>query len=185
MATHGISYEERADNDYYSTPPEIVEYLLEREKFDNSILEPCVGGGAIANVLTKHGHEVTGIDIVNRGYDNTIIEDFLKHHTKFDGDIITNPPYNIQLKFVKQCLKVGNKVALLLKLQFLETIQRYKEIHSINPPNRVYVFVKRVSCAKNDENKVKTGAFCYCWYIWDNNVKDHNTYVYWIPNHER
>ena len=182
---HGIS-DERVEHDYYSTPSFLTEYLLERETFSQNILEPCVGGGAIADTLTEHGYKVTGIDIIDRGYENTIVQDFLKYDEKFDGDIITNPPYKIQLEFVKQCLKVGRKVALLLKLSFLETINRYDKLHKLNNPDRVYVFVKRVSCYKNN-NMIDTdsGAFAFCWFVWDNIDKSHDTYVYWIPNHEQ
>ena len=37
---------ERANDDYYATPPSAVEALLSCESFNHYILEPAVGGGA-------------------------------------------------------------------------------------------------------------------------------------------
>lgn len=45
LAAKGHSDEERANNDYYCTPPSAVEELLKRETFNHYILEPAVGGG--------------------------------------------------------------------------------------------------------------------------------------------
>lgn len=44
LAASSHSEEERAKNDYYCTPPQAVEELLKREKFNRYILEPAVGG---------------------------------------------------------------------------------------------------------------------------------------------
>lgn len=142
-------------------------------------------GGAIANVLESEGYHVLGMDIVDRGWHSTIIQDFLKYNTFFDGDCISNPPYSIQTEFILKCLKVcTGKIALLLKLNFLETINRYENIFKYNPPNRVYVFVKRIKCLKNGFRDNKGSSVCYCWCVWDNSVNDDNTFLYWIPNHK-
>lgn len=45
----------------------------------------------------------------------------------FEGDIITNPPYKYALEFVERALESvlpGRKVAMFLKLQFLEGQKR-------------------------------------------------------------
>ena len=99
FATHGASNhseEERADLDYYATDPEAVEKLLEVEEFFHYILEPACGGGHIAEVLLKHGHDVLCSDIVDRGYEHqALTTDFLKcgYVPRNSRDIITNPPY--------------------------------------------------------------------------------------------
>lgn len=186
---HGVNKDNttknRANDDYYSTPPEAVEYLLGYEHFCKDILEPCIGGGAIARVLTRHGHQVTGCDLVDRGYPNTIKGDFLKYNKEWTGDIITNPPYNIQTQFILHCLQIcRGKVALLLKLSFLETIGRYEKIFQYNPPHRVYIFVKRINCLKNGVQSTGSSV-CYCWYIWDNCEEYKETVLYWVPNHHK
>ena len=74
----------RVENDYYATNPKAVKMLLTNYTFDAAtILEPCVGGGHIANAIKNfytNEREITGLDLVDRGYPNTIIQDFLKRH---------------------------------------------------------------------------------------------------------
>ena len=60
---------------------------------------------------------------------------------------------------------------MFLKLTFLEGEARYKEIFSQLPPEVVYVFSKRIMCAKNGEfDKMKEGggsAVAYAWFVWE------------------
>lgn len=85
------------------------------------------------------------------------------------GDIVTNPPYKRAKDFVEHALKVvddGRKIAMILKIQFLESQSR-KELFENHPPKYVYVFTKRTLCAKNgDFEKYNSSAVCYCWFIW-------------------
>lgn len=60
--------EARADEDFYATPSEAVEMLLEMEDFGKEIWEPCAGMGHISKVLIDHGHDVKSTDLVNRGF---------------------------------------------------------------------------------------------------------------------
>lgn len=70
---------------------------------------------------------------------------------------------------MKHCLDIvndGAKVAMFLKLTFLEGKERY-EFFKDNPPKVVYVYSSRQICAKNGKfDKCKTNAICYCWYVW-------------------
>lgn len=165
----------RVENDYYATDPRAVETLLQRETFDKNILEPCIGGGHIAKVLEKHGYNVTGMDIIDRGYPNTIIQDFLEYDTPFDGDIVTNPPYGLALPMVQKALDTiptGHKVAMFLRIQFLEGKKRY-EFYQDNPPKAVYVYSGRMGCARNGnfDPSVSTSAMCFCWFVWEKGYK--------------
>ena len=93
----------RVEDDYYATNPEAVKMLLTKYTFDaHTILEPCVGGGHIANAINDFyttKREITGMDLVDRGYPGTIVADFLTYKTdkKYEG-IITNPPYGERLE---------------------------------------------------------------------------------------
>lgn len=126
-------------------PPFAVEKLLEKEQFNHYILKPCVGAGHIADVLKAHGHDVTAIDLIDRGYPNTYVKDFLtttKTDFPMSPDIITNPPYSIATEFVKHCLDISmdsTKIAMLLKIQFLESKKRW-ELFKNNPPKLVKKF---------------------------------------------
>ena len=60
----------------------------------------------------------------------------MQYNGIFNGDIITNPPYKYAKEFVEKALEVipkGNKVAMFLKLQFLEGKARRKMFET-SPP---------------------------------------------------
>lgn len=157
----------REVNDYYATDPKAVELLLEKEKFSSRVLEPSCGEGHISKVLQDEGYKVESHDLVDRGFGT--VKDFFDVE-KFDGDIITNPPYKIALDFVKHSLEIipdGNKVAMFLKIQFLESKSR-RIFFDEFPPKKIYVASSRLICAMNGEfDKYKSSAACYAWFIWE------------------
>ena len=112
------------------------------------------------------------------------IIDFLNFEGKWDGDIITNPPFKYANEFVIKALEVvkeGAKVAMFLKIQFLEGSKRMK-IFKENPPKIVYVASKRYGCSETgefDENGNTGSAICYCWYIWEKGFKG-DPIIKWI-----
>ena len=174
----------RANMDYYATPPIAVEWLLKYEKFSKHVWEPTCGGGHISETLKKHGYHVKSTDKVNRGYTDTVILDFLECTDKFNGDIVSNPPYNMSTPFVLKALELtSGKVAFLMKLQFLETIQRYKKIFVEHPPARVYIFTKRIGCWKNGIDTGAGSAVCYTWTVWDSEYTG-EPIIRWIPNYK-
>ena len=173
--------EERQSEDYYATEPRAVYELLEREKFSDTILEPCVGGGHIARVLEEKGHKVIASDIIDRGFKGTEIRNFLTI-TDNKHDIITNPPYVMCKEFVDHALKIspiGTKIAMFLKLTFLESQSR-RELFYNNPFKTLYVFSQRRNCAKNGEfEKYPSSAVAYGWYVWEKGFKG-NPEIKWI-----
>ena len=85
-------------------------------------------------------------------------------------DIVTNPPYFCADKFIQHALEIsksGTKIAMLFRLAFLEGQKRY-EMFKKYPHERVYVFSKRLNCAKNAEfEKYKSSAIAFAWFIWE------------------
>lgn len=128
--------EERADKDYYATEPAATDWLCRIESFAGPILEPSCGEGHISKVLKSHGYEVVSRDLVDRGYGETA--DFLSSdNTEWGGDVITNPPYAFAKEFVEKALSIiptGHKVAMFLKLTFLEGKKRALLFNSTPPP---------------------------------------------------
>ena len=161
-------------NDYYATEPKAVEILLKNEKFNEHIWEPACGGGHISNVLEQHGYKVKVSDIIDRGYKNTEIIDFLKCGKEdvindFNRDIITNPPYKYAKEFIEKAIelsKKNTKIAMFLKLTFLEGKAR-RELFKKYPPKIVYVFSARVCCGKNGCFNQANNAVAYAWFIWE------------------
>jgi len=169
-------------NDYYATEPKAVEILLENEKFNNPIWECACGEGHISKVLETHGYTVISTDLIYRGYGEKEPFDFLNETLEdFNGDIITNPPYKFAQEFVEiaiETVKEGHKVAMFLKLTFLEGKSR-KKLFEKYPPKTVYVFSSRVCCGKNGVFNSKNNAVAYAWFIWIKGFKG-NTVIKWV-----
>lgn len=171
--------EEREANDYYATEPKATELLLNEVQFAHDILEPACGEGHMSKVLEAHGYNVSSYDLIDRGYGQQA--DFMQIE-KWGGDIITNPPYKYAKEFVLHALEIisdGNKVAMFLKIQFLETKSR-RELFEKYPPKTVYVASGRLACAKNGEfGSHSPRAMCYAWYVWEKGYHG-DTVLKWI-----
>lgn len=164
------SEQEREKYDFYATDPMALEKLLKLESFQN-VWECACGQGHLSEVLKKNFIHGKSSDYVNRGYGE--IQDFLSIDvTEWNGDIVTNPPFIYAIEFVKKAMSIiptGNKVAMFLRIQFLETAER-REFFKIFPPKTIYVASKRIMCALNGDfvtTTKKGSAACYCWIIWE------------------
>lgn len=169
------------ENDYYATDPKAVELLLEQEKFGHEVWEPACGEGHISKVLKEHGYRVFSSDLIDRGYGDGEIN-FLKYQPPklLDCDIVTNPPYKFAKEFVEKALdavKPGRKVAMFLKLTFLEG-QGRRDLFQQNPPQVVYVSSSRLKCGKNGDFS-GSAMVAYAWFVWE---KGHHapTIIRWI-----
>lgn len=174
--------EEREKNDYYATDPKAIDMLLEHETFSEFVWECACGEGHMSDALKQGGYSVYSTDLVDRGYEGTIIKDFLKYASGNSMDIITNPPYKYAKEFVEHALDIsiyGVKVAMFLKLTFLEGKAR-KKLFEKYPPKTVYVFSNRIKCAKNG-NFAETGssAVAYAWFVWEKGFNGKPT-IEWI-----
>ena len=142
LGARNYAQNERETNDYYATEPKAVELLLKEEAFCHRIWEPACGEGHISEVLKKHGFDVLSSDLIDRGYGDGGVN-FLSIPTHGDKecDIITNPPYKYVLEFCEKALdriQEGRKVAMLLKLTFLEGKKR-KSFLEKNRHKKIYV----------------------------------------------
>ena len=173
---------ERAEHDYYATEPKAMELLLAEEIFAPNVWECACGEGHLSKVLEDKGYKVRSTDLIYRGFGESECIDFLKESAEWNGDIITNPPYRYALDFVKKALNLvadGHKVAMFLRLQFLEGKSR-KQFFLDNPPKRVYVSSSRLNCALNGnfENS-NTSAIAYAWFVWEKGYTG-DTIIKWI-----
>ena len=173
---------EREKDDFYATDPIATIKLCELEKFNTDIWEPACGMGHMSKVLAQHGYRVRSSDIVNRGYGDEIADFLALDNIQWHGDIVTNPPYKHANAFVEKALQIvqeGSKVAMFLKLTFLEGKAR-KELFRKYPPQTVYVASSRIKCALNgDFNIGGSSVTAYAWFVWQKGYKG-DTIIKWF-----
>ena len=177
---------ERQKEDFYATEPSALIIFIEKLKLDGieidkKVWECACGKRHLANVLLDYGHEVKMTDIVNR-VEDIFIEDFLTSDSYFEGDILTNPPFNLAEKFVEkgiEKLKEGKRLFLFLKIQFLEG-QKRKDLFKKYPPKYVYCYSARQKCARDGEfEKYTATTQFYAWYVWEKGYEG-ETILRWI-----
>ena len=198
------NHKERDKLDYYATPTVEVENILDElniEFISQSVLEPCVGGGHMAegieNYIYKNGYiekvQLIGTDIRDRGYQNDIWDleyglDFFADDYPYDEAdwVIMNPPYGVIEPFTIRALDIAKKGVIMLgRLQFLEGEGRFEKILQYNPPTDVYVYVDRIQCWKDGLKPDGSSAQAYAWFVWDKSKADNNYYlveprIHWI-----
>jgi hypothetical protein len=151
---------------------------MEREKFDGVVWEPACGNGAMSEVIMGY-NVVVSSDIVNRGYGDWFGDFLLESQTC--ENIITNPPFKYAQAFVEQAKKLADKkIAMFLKLVFLESSSRYKMFQDKSfPLKTVYVFCKRVPIYKAGMEMKNSGLVAYAWFVWDKKYQG-KPYLEWI-----
>jgi hypothetical protein len=145
-------------NGFVQTPKEITEILLQYEKFNGNILEPCCGKGAISSILKNNGYDVISSDLLDYGYGD--IMDVFNINKIYDN-IITNPPFALKIPMIRHLLNItNNKLCLLWYVKNIGNIIESKI--SVGLKN-IYVFNQRINWI---ETKL---GWLFAWYIWDKN----------------
>lgn len=140
---------ERAPNDFYETPPEAVEPILDQiedaiyygESGDFRVIDAGCGTGAISRVIRKRCPDsfICGIDIDPRNEAAALHHlsafragDFLEPCLGIEdlarGQVVVmNPPYSLALEFIERGLELagpGGHVFALVRLGFLASRKR-------------------------------------------------------------
>lgn len=175
----------RPVQDYYATPAPIVRILLDHEPLRGRILEPCVGEARVVeHVLLERGYtDVTCFDIVGEGIEK---RDFFDITEQFDT-IITNPPFNQHVEFIKHAKVVArDKVVLLLPLNYLTGKQRHSEIWEDRafPLARVLVLNRGVNFLADDpfSEHVRPSQIYLAWFIFER-AHEGPPILSWIDSH--
>lgn len=150
--------------DYYPTPAWAVRGLLSVEQFAGPIHEPCCGEGSMAEALRRGGCDVVASDLHQYGYGAFGID--ARSLPGPVANIITNPPYNLASEMLPHLLSIcTGKVALLLRLSFLESKRRFP-IFKEWPPSCVHVFSERLSMAPAGQTVNGGGTISHGWFVW-------------------
>ena len=197
---------ERAKDDFYQSSTEIANALFECVKAgikrnelyaegleETVIIDSSVGTGVLLHDIEEQYADTIGYDIVDRGYPDVIIQDWLtvkeipnpKNNPKV---IVQNPPFKLALEFVQHSLELLNNGELLFSLhriQFLEGLERFENLYKnkYKRPKYVFVFTKRVSCITPDIENKGQNAVCFAWFMWQKGYRG-STQIKWIVDGE-
>lgn len=170
------------EHDFYPTPDYATEALLDRELFEEGVIWECAcGDGAISKILKSRGLQVFSTDLINRGYGEVRNLDFIQELPDIykAKHIITNPPFKLAKSFIEQALYMTTgKVAMLLRLAFLESADRY-ELFKTTPLKTVYVFSKRLTMSAKGKGASKGGMIPFAWFVWEHGYEG-KPYIEWI-----
>jgi hypothetical protein len=112
-------------NDLYETPEVATLALLRAEPLPRTIQELACGLDAIVRVLRDVPHRVIATDLIDyRSPDQDHVGcDFPFEHGAPDGAemIVTNSSFKMAAQFAAQALSLCPRVAMLLRLSFLES----------------------------------------------------------------
>ena len=129
----------RQTNDWYATPPLVTKSFMDYIQIDKSqkIWEPCSGDGAMLDIIKNYSNNVFASDL-NPQREDIIQHDFLlgivPDEITLDYMIITNPPFNIADKIIKQSFGLGfKKLALLLKSTYFHASSRTELFNKYRP----------------------------------------------------
>jgi len=155
---------ERAPLDHYETEEWVTRVLLRHVKF-TEIWEPAVGKGRMLRELMAGGYNIVGTDIHDYGHGYEI-KNFLDAADDWNGDIVTNPPFDIADLFIHKALSLtrnsGGKVAMLLRNEF-DCAAARKKVFGF-PFDMKIVLQKRPRWIDGSTGSPRHN---YAWYIWD------------------
>ena len=184
-STNRHNAEKRHIADYYVTPvKDIITFLgaLDEEVsldiWDKTILDPCAGGDpshdmSYPKALREYyaiPDDWNGIKTIDIREDSLAETKCNYIETKLDYKpflIISNPPFNQAMEFIKKALEDvedGGYVAMLLRLNFLETKAR-KDFFDNYMPTWIFVHHKRMSFT----DAGGTDSVAYCHMVWKKN----------------
>jgi hypothetical protein len=148
------------------------------------VWEPACNRGHMAEPLREYFFGVMATDIHDYGYRyQEKTADFL-----FPGNvpavqvdwIITNPPFRLAEQFILKALEIAEEgVAVIVRTSFLESVGRYANLFSTNPPSVIAQFTERVPMVKGRLTATGSTATAYCWLVWIKG-RDGTRFV-WIP----
>jgi len=165
----------RVKSDFYPTPPEATQALLNFLNIpkDQIIWEPACGEGHMAEVFEGNGYEIITSDINSFGYGVSGV-DFLNTECKNCDWIITNPPFNLAEDFIKQCVKFQKPFALLLKSQYWHSKKRHS-LFTTTKPKYILPLTWRPDFLFKERGK-GSPLMDVLWCVWDAQPSLHTIY---------
>ena len=204
VAGYNKNHETRQKDDYYAIPYLEVYNVLNQLNIDfngATVLDTCVGQGHLLKGVVKYLKEknqkakLYGTDLVYRHIlpelekENAAFSfgqqfDFLKSdynsYVEKADYIIINPPFKYLEEFFLKSYEMSKKGLLMFcRINYLEGISRYTNIHSKIKPTKIFGYVDRVACDKNGIEKSSGGVQFHSWVYYDKaDLSDTCEYVF-------
>lgn len=163
----------RRKHDFYETPPHYLEALQEYIgiEADQSVFEPCVGEGMIADWLLGpmgvdkvHTNDLDWDRKANYHFDAANVGNW----DTFDWGV-TNPPFDKINEITSAGLVSCTNYVTLARLSFLEPTIDRRELFKQYPPDMLIV-LPRYSFRLNDDGKPATDSVTCAWIGWGPDV---------------
>ena len=165
MLANGAGNRERENKDFYPTPWEATQALINFCKENDIdlglIWEPACGDGAMAHVFEANQYIVLSSDIVmGEEYD------FLKMK-KPQGvkSIITNPPFFLAEDFIRKATREADICAFLLKCQYWHSAKRY-DLYQSCPPAFELDLTWRPDFLEKKRGSKGSPTMDVTWFLW-------------------
>jgi hypothetical protein len=162
--------------DLYCTPPWSTRALFEHVLIPvlgrdfGSVDDPCCGLGHMSEVLKEYADPVFASDLYDYGYEQDAVIDFLDadSYRRTPDWIIFNPPFKNGLECALRALEVARVgVALICRLYFIQSEERYERLFSIQPPTLMGHFSERIGMYPGLWNPDQGGSLAtYTWMVW-------------------
>lgn len=161
---------DRHKEDYYATDKRAISDLAKFINIKWIVWENACWEWNLSKELEKLDwvYKVFSTDLVDRGYNKMdIVLDFLNSNNPVKVDwIITNPPYKHWKQWIEKSLKYTPNVAMLMKLVFLESADRY-EFFKTSWLKKVLVYSKRLWVYKDNIKTKNSWLVAYAWFIFE------------------
>lgn len=164
IGAHG----KRRPFDYYATPPECTEALINFLHLDKwkVIWEPAAGEGNITSVLAERGYTVLSSDIQTGTDFLTITEPPVYDY------IITNPPFSLAEQFIRKAASFKKPFAYLLKSQYWNSGKR-RELFFETRPRYILPLTWRPDFTGQGASMMDV-----MWVVWGGYPEDYGTRYY-------
>jgi hypothetical protein len=168
LSDAGAGMVARSDRDAHWTPAEGTRHLLRwcPEVLGQDVWEPCAGAGWMRDTLRDEGGcLVRASDIVPMG-EGIEEMDALARQDRWHGWIVTNPPFNLAIQIAQHALSLSPRVALLVRLSFLEPTRERGPFLARRPPDRV-IITPRMRFPRGDGLPQRgTDSVTTAWLVW-------------------
>lgn len=162
---------DRQKEDYYATDSRAIADLNNFINIDWVVWENACWEWNLSKELEKIDtiSKVISTDLIDRWYWERL--DFLNDYIDINPNwIISNPPYKFWKQWIEKSLEKAPNVAMLMKLVFLESVNRY-EFFQTAWLKKVLVYSKRLWVYKDNIKTKNSWLIAYAWFVFERGYK--------------